>query len=451
MKILREMSLKNSDEVPIRFHDISASAYEEEWDLAHEWQKELYRNVMKEIHQALTTLGYKIHGTLLRMNAMEGKDVLVSQDSEISPDTDDATKKKPTAVNSDMLFVIKHEEEQDFRDHHDYEEIEIIDSPDTGMKGDDSHNLQDLTNKWRGEINDAHSAANLVSTPVVEINIKEEDEEYVSENYQACDRSDIIISPAGDGSMDTNKNLEKRNDNSTGCKSTTAMVAQSFEERTYNTSQMFSRNYQEPRGENIMQWQSVYHQPMPSTLLQRTLYGHESIMTDIMTDVDSIPSESSTLCKWKPNACSEDEQIRPKQCHIRKIRTHTEKRRNINTEIKKRVSAKSKLLKHGNTITKESMYHCSVCGKCFNQRGVLVRHQKIHTGERPFPCTACGKSFKQKEVLIRHQRIHTGERPYQCIVCGKSFSRKETLVRHQTIHMKERVRRERGPLNREWL
>ncbi|KAJ1107571.1 hypothetical protein NDU88_004961 [Pleurodeles waltl] len=49
------MFWQESDEVHV--YDASAYFSEEEWKLLQDWQKELYRNVMKEIHQALASLG----------------------------------------------------------------------------------------------------------------------------------------------------------------------------------------------------------------------------------------------------------------------------------------------------------------------------------------------------------------------------------------------------------
>ncbi|XP_072279464.1 uncharacterized protein [Pyxicephalus adspersus] len=67
-----------------------------------------------------------------------------------------------------------------------------------------------------------------------------------------------------------------------------------------------------------------------------------------------------------------------------------------------------------------------------------VIEQKTHVYGRPFSCTFCGKGFTRGQDLLRHERSHTGERPFQCTECGKSFTQKGDLLRHQKIHTGER-------------
>uniref|UniRef100_A0A2K6TW99 Zinc finger protein 783 n=1 Tax=Saimiri boliviensis boliviensis TaxID=39432 RepID=A0A2K6TW99_SAIBB len=88
------------------------------------------------------------------------------------------------------------------------------------------------------------------------------------------------------------------------------------------------------------------------------------------------------------------------------------------------------------------MYHCSECLRFFQQRKSLLLHQRLHTGSgQGWPaCPYCGKTFRRPSDLFRHQRIHTGERPYQCPQCGRTFNRNHHLAVHMQTHARGQAR-----------
>ncbi|XP_077005148.1 zinc finger protein 783 isoform X2 [Tamandua tetradactyla] len=89
------------------------------------------------------------------------------------------------------------------------------------------------------------------------------------------------------------------------------------------------------------------------------------------------------------------------------------------------------------------VYHCSECLRFFQQRKSLLLHQRLHTGNsQGWPsCPYCGKAFRRPSDLFRHQRIHTGERPYRCPQCGRAFNRNH----HLAVHMQTHARGQAGP------
>nr|XP_014434561.2 zinc finger protein 777-like isoform X1 [Pelodiscus sinensis]XP_025045987.1 zinc finger protein 777-like isoform X2 [Pelodiscus sinensis] len=110
------------------------------------------------------------------------------------------------------------------------------------------------------------------------------------------------------------------------------------------------------------------------------------------------------------------------------------------TECKRSFRLHINLVLHQRTHAEKGpgSLNCPYCKKSFSRSSHLIRHQMSHTGERPYKCPECEKSFTDKSKLTNHYRIHTGERPYRCTECGKSFSRTHHLLKHQQIHTGEK-------------
>ncbi|XP_029448315.1 zinc finger protein 398-like isoform X2 [Rhinatrema bivittatum] len=90
------MSALVSEQASVAFSDVAAYFWEVEWDILGEWQKELYRKVIKEIHGLLMSRGYSI-------------------------------------LNPDAIFKIKKEDEKYFTQHCEWEGKENLTDPSIGL------------------------------------------------------------------------------------------------------------------------------------------------------------------------------------------------------------------------------------------------------------------------------------------------------------------------------
>lgn len=461
----------------VTFRDVAAYFSEDEWKLLRGWQKELYRNVMKEIHQALTSLGYQIANPdiLLRINKGDESIIWDPQEEAKGAASDDPSSSCFPVINPDILLRIKQEEEEeeDFRGWHDSGNTKTNTVPSTGLRFFNKDNYLKMRQPSKVILPDQpDSEEEKCTSPnsVVSFAIKEEEEDAFFMN----ERGESSNSPlAGEGNIHRKRKAVDhfKYSQSLPCKASAGelkvKLLQSSEKGNHSRSKIWSENNQELEAPKIFPFDFSnsaarnLHQGLPKVKMSNkhyqwtsNLYNGEILAYQQSTQQDHrgniyskyenvFPQEGSfnyprAYVGEKRYQCTEcEESFSEKAYLITHQRTHTRERPFQCNDCEKSFSQKVYLITHQRTHTGERPYQCTDCDKSFTQKGTLNTHQRIHTGERPYHCTQCEKSFSQRGALNIHQRTHTGERPFQCTDCEKSFSDKRTLIRHQSVHRVE--------------
>ncbi|XP_074049537.1 zinc finger protein 783-like isoform X1 [Macrotis lagotis] len=433
--------------VPVIIEDVAVYFSEQEWGNLDEWQKELYKHVMRGNYETLVSLDYAISKPDLLSRIEQGEEPCgqeLSNPEERENPVHPSAETSTLVSSQDVLPWIK-QEGGCGRNQQGLQENEI---------STDLCTAEDWLVSKEKEKSQEKGPKDLEPGWVLQGRDKESLHQApdLSLGGASCENpcsSSLLRGPAG-------KSAPWDRDFSAlppgpYCQDVPASVSTDRPYPCAECGQSFSRK------EHRTQHQQALHSPRPfacpqcpkSFAQQATLTSHYRIHTGeraytcaqcgkSFIHQSTLTTHYRTHTGEKPYPCAEcEKRFSRLSTLLEHRRTHTGEKPYQCTECERRFSRLSTLVEHRRTHTGEKPYQCAECEKRFTRLANLTVHQNTHSGERTYKCAQCGKRFAQKPSFLRHLRSHTQEKLYPCGQCGKSFICRSWLVRHQGSHVGE--------------
>ncbi|XP_075057156.1 zinc finger protein 169-like isoform X1 [Mixophyes fleayi] len=402
----------------VTFNDVAVYFSLHEWELLADWQRRLYRNVMKEIHGALMALGYEI--------ANPGILVRIQQSDEPSYSSGDTCKEE---FSSDAWQVHTDEPEEIGADP----PIRLPPvKPDILLRV----KMENMTSEQSCQTSagkmdeDAEDSNSAVFNPELALWIKQE-EGMVSGESGSLMKDECPL-PVVEDVIPLGHHEDPVK---------TVPASQPLPEVVVGNLLRYFDEEKEKHarlGGSLPSFM-VQQQPLVSTEEGAHLFAIDwglpsvagGFQAGLTTSMDGVKQYKCPYCE---KSFLRNTQLREHQ------RTHTGERPYQCLKCPKSFSRSTQLKDHQRTHTGERPFQCTECGKTFTHSSNLIHHRRTHTGEKPHKCNMCPKSFSQNSDLNRHQRTHmTGDRPHQCTRCDRTFIYKSQLRMHSRVHVVEDI------------
>ncbi|XP_068951568.1 zinc finger protein 425-like [Petaurus breviceps papuanus] len=429
--------------MPVTFDDVALYFSEPEWRELQDWQKDLYKNIMKSNYETLVFLGCAIPKPDLITWIEQGQEPFIRdlgnlerKDLAVTSRADECLHSKSTEgqlFGEDQGSVSSQKENHYFCGLRNQDFSELLGE----RRQVSSTHGQQGSSLRRPRNQDSQSLASKVHS-IKDSNLNKKDLNHKTEGSPSFQkiptRQSICPCPDCSNGFCLQGHLVKHR-------------------RSHSKGQL----HQCPKGKKTFRQQSVFqqHQSMQGwprhlprnennekdfclknhTKAEEGLYRREGAFVQDLTQL----TEHTRFHKGKKSSCPKCSRSFPKKGLLKTHQLlHNGERPLFSLECGKGFTQKSKLIDHRRAHSGDSPFQCPECNTSFRLKAVLKAHQRTHSGAWPFSCSECGKGFTRQFHLTEHLRIHTGEKPFQCPQCDKTFRLQGTLKVHQRVHSKDR-------------
>ncbi|XP_030045871.1 zinc finger protein 250-like [Microcaecilia unicolor] len=372
-KAERKMPAGSSAQKQVTFEDIAVSFSQDEWEYLDEEQKELYREVMKENHQTLMSLGTGSPTVIpdIISHIERGEELYVRDE----PGSEERETGKSSCSANQLITQERKREKNQGEDPVAMEQIQrqsenVCENIFEGRTRRNTRNRQQNSEGKRDLAADSLDGVSKRERCYRKFtNIHGHQRHLAERPFQ--NNSGYMTS-----NLDKGEEKRKKDPQEFTCIPSTTSIC-------FNRPKSFPR-FSKLQMQKKSRKKDIGEKRFPCGECNKSFLG-----------LSYLKSHQMIHTGEKPFTCPE--------CH-------------------KSFNRLSTLKNHQRIHKGEKPFICTECNKRFTQLPNLKSHQIIHKGDKPFTCSKCKKSFARLSGLKSHEMIHTGEKLFTCSECKKTFA-----------------------------